>query len=267
MKIVNCDNVREMVKNFKIKHPETLEEVFVWKYFNKNGQFDIPKTDLVVKNEKFLDTYIGYGFYDLGVIHAYPNTTTCISTGVKGEREEVTYQNIFKYYPRLCAGQMFSVCENMESGKISDICTKFKENFKSITGEDFTAMSDDGLVSQLIWKFEHLNALNKVNEPELKLKITGDDFVCFLDYSNVIDIPTGVSLTYHQMKQEKEALENYPNKYLSKKVLGFAVSKFIINTWEYKFYLDILSKPKPRKLSQRQANMYKTINSKIRRAL
>ena len=267
MKIVTCEDVKETFLNFLKKPPESLEEILIWKYWDNGGQTHVLDSELSKRNLKFLDTYLGYGFYDLGTIHAYPNTTTCKSTGVKGEREELTYNNLFDYYPRISTERLLPICKQMRSGKTSDICKNLKEDFKELTGEDFIALSDSGLISELIWKFDRIHTFHRTNDPELKLKITGENFECYFDSSEVVDIPTGVSLTYHQMKQEKEALESYPNKYLSKKILGFAVSKSIINTWEYKFYLDILSKPKPRKLSQRQANMYKTINSKIRRSL
>lgn len=267
MKIVTCEDVIETFKNFVNKPPETLEEILIWKYWDNGGQPQVLDSELAKRNLKFLNVYLNYNFYDLGTIHAYPNTTTCISTGVKGEREEATYNNLFNYYPRISTERLLPICKKMENGKISDIFKIFKDEFKDITGEDFVAMSDGELLSELLWKFDHIHKFHRTNEPEIKLKITGENFKCYFDSSDVIEIPTGVSLDYHKMKQEKKSLQEYPNKYLSKKVLSFAISKHIINTWEYKFYMDILSKPKPRKLSKRQSEMYKNINTKIKVAL
>lgn len=268
MKIINCDDVRATAFGFKDKLPETLEEVFVWNFHDHNGVKPDSLSERAKINLDFINFYFNGAMYDLGIWHTFPNGVVCKSTNNKGEREEVTYNNVFEYYPMLSTQYLCFCAKHLKEGSLGDVFNMFKVRFKELSGEDFVALSDDELLVRLKHGIENFNSDQKINTPKLVLKVDQDkSFSCYLDDSDVIEIPSGVCLDYHKMKQEKKSLQEYPNKYLSKKVLAFAISKHIINTWEYKFYMDILSKPKPRKLSKRQSEMYKNINTKIKIAL
>lgn len=266
-KIINCDSVKKITEGFKDKLPETLEEVFVWKFYRSNEVKPDELSDEAKQNLKFIEHYFSGVMYDLGIWHAYPNGVVCKTTGIKGEREEASHNNLLAYYPVVTKETLLFYAKFLHEGKLSSVFESFKQKFNELSSVEFTALSDDELLFCLEEAVGNFNSIQKVNEPRLKLEVNGEDFKCFLDNSDVINIPRNMTLDYRKMKQEKESLQDYPNKYLTKKLLGFAVSNSIINDWEYKFYLDILSKPKPRKLSSRQADLYKKINRKIQYAL
>lgn len=80
---------------------------------------------------------------------------------------------------------------------------------------------------------------------------------------DIENLPIYATITEAQRKWEKARAKENPWRYIEPRILCWAWQNKYINAWDYRFYLNILSKPKPRKLSEWQRNKFKNINTSI----
>ena len=263
--MLKATEIRDLLFSLEHKDITTLDEYFAYHYYYCYGNFrheqNIP-TDIKVSDEitKFLNEFGKYS-YDKAVLLAYPNTYP------NGEREELNYNNIMEYLS-IPPNYLISKMEiNVEYG-ISGLFLDMQNKFKDITGNELSVDVAKTLDDIKLYIENTYTSSNSNVSYKFDYDINGDLCKYYETSKYKYGVPPDdVYFDYHEMKQQKRNLENYPNSYLTKKLLRFAYHKFIINLWEYNFYMDILAKPKPRKLSQRQASLYKSINRKVCKGL
>lgn len=267
--IITVKDVEDTISKFlKGELPETFEDYFVWRYYAYRTNVDRRQELPVIcdEYERFLNLFVTQtGFFESAERIAYPNGDVSKIEGVTDARYEMTYQTVLYYIPNTLRPFVFNIAIGMKEGSISELYDKLNELFKSYSGVDLKYIEHPEIVDFLKESVKSFNTSSKnFNKTKYVLKMVGNEtFKLVEDDSDVVEIPSKITWSHGKVKQEKRHLMDYPNKYLSNSLLDYAVSNHIINTWEYKFYLDILSKPKPRKLSQRQSEMYKKINAKI----
>ena len=263
--MLKATGVRDLLFSLEQKDIATLDEYFAYHYYYCHGNFrneqNIPTNiGVSAKITQFLTEFGKYS-YDKAALLAYPNTYP------NGEREELNYHNIMEYL-NIPPSYLISKMVINERYSISDLFLNMKDRFKDITGDELSvdvAKTLDCVKSCI--ENTHTSSNSNVS---YKFDYDIDTDLCRYYETSKYKYATpsdDVHFDYHAMKQQKRNLENYPNSYLTKKLLRFAYHKFIINLWEYNFYMDILAKPRPRKLSQRQAALYKSINRKVRNGL
>lgn len=261
--IITSKEVLDIYQTIQDRPPETLEEVLIYRYYNCNNKW---RDDLSNTAKGYNDS-LSWVFrinYDEALLLTYPNLLTCLTTGNRGEREVFNYNLPYLYYPHITHFHLAKIIVAFGKGNTIDVVNAFKEEFKRVTGEEFIAITDSELVGQFSEAVMKTQGNYRTNLPRPKCTVfDGATFVCELTEYHIKPVFSPITRSHLDLKSEKYALERYPNKYLSKELLKYGLSNFIINRWEYDFYLSILSKPKPRKLSKKQCDMYQKINRKI----